>query len=460
MSWFTRTEPAAGRSSRVSAGRVRRRPVWLFPAATLLLIGAGQEIVFREMFVIPEVKGFNRISYQMTAQSHHELGGMMSRGLVYDRLLVESRPDGFSEIHDLNVYGFRGPDFAIEPDAGRRRILLIGDSMTEGIGAPESATIARELERRLTADGERVEVINLGVIAATLGHVTALARDAVSLLRPADVVVVLFANDLPAPRYDPAFDRHIAGFERSKVAWWMPRLATLVGRYIHDEPIYRRWFHAPIRFFAPVPDSVNPWTGSTGPPEALEPALYQEMRAGRLNPWLHAQAKELPGMLGHDFAKGGSPDLHLTRLADDCRAAGARMTVAYIPFCGVVSRRYVPAQVRLGMDRETAEALPVDPVYRRQNAILADVCGALKFPLADATDDLVAAEAAGVPQFWDLDAHPRPAGYATIAGRIHRTLRRDSHERRSDGSPSTHHTSTPARATSTPAKYQAAQTRT
>ena len=60
---------------------------------------------------------------------------MLERGLVYDRLLVESQADGFSETHGLNLYGFRGRDFAIHPSPGQRRVLLLGDSVTEGMGA-------------------------------------------------------------------------------------------------------------------------------------------------------------------------------------------------------------------------------------------------------------------------------------------------------------------------------------
>jgi lysophospholipase L1-like esterase len=389
----------------------------------LLLVGAGQELLFRVLFPVPEVEGFNRIAYQMTAQRHEQLGVMMDRGLVYDRLLVESRPDGFSEVHDLNLYGFRGPDFAIDPTAGRRRILLVGDSVTEGIGAPEPASIARELERLLRGDGQRAEVINLGVIAATLNHVTILARDAVALLRPTDTVVILYANDLPAPNYDPSFNEPAPRFPRSSEAWWMPRVGTLTVRFTHDQPIYRRWPHAPIRLFSSVPAEVNPWTGSTGPPDGLDPVLYRAMKEGTANPWLYAQAKELPDMLRHDFATGGSPIRHLSRLVEACRSVGSRMTLGYVPFCGVVSRRYAPTLVRTGMDRATAEALASDPAFRSQARMLAEVCRILGLPLADATDDLIAAEAAGIPQYWEIDTHPRPAGYGTIAVRIHRALR-------------------------------------
>jgi len=61
-------EPAPCKPSVTIGDHVRRRPVWLFPALTLTLIAVGQEALFRSLFPFPEVAGFNRISYQMTAQ--------------------------------------------------------------------------------------------------------------------------------------------------------------------------------------------------------------------------------------------------------------------------------------------------------------------------------------------------------------------------------------------------------
>ena len=88
----------------------------------------------------------------MLAGAHPRLRETLKRGLVYDQLLLQSQPDGFSEIHKLNLYGFRGPDFAIDPPRDRRRILVIGDSVTEGQGAPGSSTIASELARLSAAE--------------------------------------------------------------------------------------------------------------------------------------------------------------------------------------------------------------------------------------------------------------------------------------------------------------------
>ncbi|MGE3820662.1 MAG: GDSL-type esterase/lipase family protein [Isosphaeraceae bacterium] len=411
------SEPAVRpRTARPRRRRGGRR--LLFATVLLGLIGTGQEILFRWTFPIPEVVGFNRIRYQLLADQDPRFRPILRRGLVYDRLLVESVPDGYSEIHRLNRHGFRGPDFAIEPNPARPRVLVIGDSLTEGQGAPESGTISAYLDRLLRERGEPAEVLNLGVIAATLHHATLLARDAIGLLRPSTVVLVLYANDLPAPPYLPDLDQAPPRYPRSDVPWFLPRALALVGRVSRDEPIYSRWPRPPVRYFAPSPDPTNPWSKSQGPPPNVDPDLYRSMKAGELNPWLVQQAEAIPGMLAHDFTRGGTPYLHLRRVADLCRAAGARLIVAYVPFCGVIHPRYGAAQTKLGMDPTTAEGLASDPRYRSQSAHLAAIRPTLDLPLADATEALTRAEASGKPQYWEFDTHPRPDGYATIARRI------------------------------------------
>jgi lysophospholipase L1-like esterase len=404
----------------------RRRRRFLFGLVIAGVLLAGQELLFRVLFPLPEVMSFNRIHYQMLAGAHPRLRETLKRGLVYDQLLLQSQPDGFREVHKLNLYGFRGPDFAIDPSRGHRRIVVIGDSVVEGQGAAQSSTIASELYRLAATEGQSDEVINLGVIAASLPHLALLVRDAVGLLSPAIVIVVLYANDLPSPPYPAELERPGPRFSRRDAPLWLPRAAELFGRMVRDEPIYRRWPHRPLPFFAPVPDPSNPWTGSPGPPPGLDPALYAAMVAGTINPWLKEQSEAIAGMLAHDFSRRGSPVRFLKRIKDLCRPRGVDLVVAYVPFCGTVHPRYADTLVKLGMQPETAQALARDPLYRRQNRHLAELCTVLDLPLADATDDLVQAEQAGAPQYWEWDSHPRPAGYATIARRIHRALPRSS----------------------------------
>src|SRR4051812_45290901 len=92
---FQRIGPAAEANSGHARVRARLKNLVLFPVITLALVAAGQELLFRELFPLPEVWRFNRINYQMTAQGHAQLGRMLERGLVYDRLLIESKADGF-----------------------------------------------------------------------------------------------------------------------------------------------------------------------------------------------------------------------------------------------------------------------------------------------------------------------------------------------------------------------------
>ncbi len=401
----------------------RRRRLWLFRIVTLLVIAAVQEPLLRFLFPLPEVSGFNRIHYQQMSQSHPQIGKAMERGLVYDRLLLESRPDGFSEVHNLNLYGFRGPDFAIKPSPNKRRILVIGDSLTEGEGVDDSRTVTAEWSRILASEGTSAEVVNLGVIAASLPHLWILTRDAVSLLGPTDVVLMLYANDMPAPEHADKFKAPGPRFESTADLLRQPRLAVLINRAIFEKPIHRRWPHLPLRFFVPVPDSTNPWSDGKARPEGLSPRLYDDMVAGSLNPWLNFQAKDMPKNLAHDFEKDGSPEPFLDHMARLCEQHQARLIVAYTPFCGVVNKQYAPALVEMGMDRETAEALSTDPKYRSQNRILAEVCKELRLPLADATGDLEQEEAAGKTQYWRYDTHPNANGYATIARRIHAVWR-------------------------------------
>jgi hypothetical protein len=242
----------------------------------------------------------------------------------------------------------------------------------------------------------------------------------------------MYANDLPAPSYSPDLDSPAPRYERRHSVWWMPRIAALAERLLSGQPIYRRWPHRPTPFFPAVPDPANPWSRASHPPPNVEPALYRAMLAGGLNPWLKGQSDFMPEMLAHDFASGGTPERFLVRIRDLCRSAGVRLIVAYVPFCGVVHPRYATSLIDEGMPPVIANALSSDPIFRRQNRFLASLCAALRLPFADATDDLVEAERAGVPQYWNFDTHPRPAGYATIAKRIRRALLDDDQAARAE----------------------------
>lgn len=415
----TGTTPKPARK-RISRGRRR-----LFSLVLLFILILFQEVLFRLVFPVLESTRFNRIRFQLLAESDPRFRPLMKRGLVYDKLLFESAPDGWRHVHHLNRFGFRERDFSVAPPAGKKRILVIGDSVTEGQGAASDQTIPALLGQRL---GSSAEVLNLGVVAATLDKVTQLACVATALLKPETLVVVMYANDTPAPplprTVNPLdlntlatkFQQDEQAGRQARLYW--PRLALIVQKLAAGEQIYSRFFASTIRYFAPTPDATNPFKAGSPPLPGLKPELEKAMRAGQLNPWLVQQSEAMPGMIRQDFRLGGSPELHLRAIQQTCRQMGVKLVLAFVPFHATVHARYAQPLFDLKMPREVAEALSVDPAYKVQAVQLKSICEQLQIPFVDTTGPLASAENLGKPQFWAYDSHPRPEGYATIADAI------------------------------------------
>jgi lysophospholipase L1-like esterase len=98
-----------------------------------------------------------------------------------------------------NAWGFRGPIPAPDPAPGVTRIVLIGDSQTEGLQVRHEETfgavLARDLERLLP--GRRFEVVNLGVSAYGTHQEVLTLRRYGPRLRPCWVVLGFYpGNDL------------------------------------------------------------------------------------------------------------------------------------------------------------------------------------------------------------------------------------------------------------------------
>ncbi|NNE08950.1 MAG: hypothetical protein HKN20_10365 [Gemmatimonadetes bacterium] len=101
-------------------------------------------------------------------------------GIAYyfetDRYFRAMQPnDAFAYIHaanDTSTYqgvrvvtngeGLRSPAIERPKPAGRRRILLLGDSLVFGWGAPQDSLFAAHLQRAFSARGEDVEIIAAG----------------------------------------------------------------------------------------------------------------------------------------------------------------------------------------------------------------------------------------------------------------------------------------------------------
>lgn len=97
----------------------------------------------------------------------------------------------------LNDRGLRGGPVEPAPTNGRR-ILFLGGSITLGWGVPEEETVEQRLEKMLTAEGQRVQVLNGGVGNYNAERYVARFFHELAPLNPTDIVVHYFLRDAEA----------------------------------------------------------------------------------------------------------------------------------------------------------------------------------------------------------------------------------------------------------------------
>ncbi len=407
----TASPPPTGRVSRRLSGRRRL----LFVALILVVILVVQEALFRFTFAMPEVL-FNRAVY-MPPSFSSEVSVARAKALCNVIVRWECAPDGVSFDHTLNLYGFRGPDFPIAPPADRPRILFVGDSFVEGCGASDDDTLPRQFAGLI---GEQsAEVINLGVAAANFPEYRRLLLDAVRLLRPQTVFLVVSSNDLPAPAFDKAVPPPggLDGLELPPFVYlnpWQPRAVQAVSLLRQGWSLPFRVHRGPYRFFAPEPDPSNPLTGSLAV-EGLDPVLERAMRAGKANPHQPGTLPLFERYLRKDYTKEGGVKNLLRFLAWFCREHGTRLGVVYVPFHVAANPVYRAAQIRLGGC--AGVPLPAsfsDAAHRTQQRHLATACREAGLTFVDSTDAFIAGERQQ-RLFWPIDGHCNAAGYHLLA---------------------------------------------
>lgn len=111
----------------------------------------------------------------------------------------------FYGIHiQTNSLGFRNPEITLKKPEGITRILVLGDSLVFGWGAPLEQTIPFLLETKLNTNGKNCEVINLGVGNYNTTMEVELFKEKGLPLQPDAVILVYFVNDTESlPKTNP-----------------------------------------------------------------------------------------------------------------------------------------------------------------------------------------------------------------------------------------------------------------
>ena len=119
-----------------------------------------QEIAFRISFPLPEIKNFNRITYQRVGVTDHKVNYVRNIKMLWKSSL-DTDADFF---YNLNYYGFRDKNWNVEKSGNKKRIMFVGDSFIEGMMADEDETIPSSFRNSLNVQNEDYEVMNFGMM--------------------------------------------------------------------------------------------------------------------------------------------------------------------------------------------------------------------------------------------------------------------------------------------------------
>lgn len=159
----------------------------------------------------------------------------------------------FRFVYNTNELGLRElPGLKDEPDTNAFRIITLGDSFTEGIGAPYDSAWPRALENRLTEvltdSGVSVQLYNAGMSGADPVYNYRMLKDKLLGFRPNLVVQCINTSDLTDFLFRGGLDRYNGARTKFKSGpWWEGVYALsytfrmLVHTLGYDRNLVKEW---------------------------------------------------------------------------------------------------------------------------------------------------------------------------------------------------------------------------
>jgi len=370
--------------------------------ATIYVIGLAifQELVFRLCFPIPEVTNFNRILYQEMALTPE--GTSFIRG---GQLSWQSSPDTDAVfVHELNEYGFRDHSWKVEKQQGQKRVFVLGDSFVEGAMAEQNQTIPYAFSE---AAGPDWEVFNCGMIGIGFNAYLRFLIDAVPIFKPDEVVLVLFANDMPLR--EEAISSNPLTPEYS--SFFQPRLLAIQQEYDQGRTVPFRWQWGTASLLHPVPAASNPWT-LNGPQlqQHVTPEIAEAMKQATFNyfrtNWILKEEQSLKQP--KDLTK------KLAFIRDYLKQHGTNLTVFYLPSRSQVTNYYYQFEQSYCLVNCPDKLDLTGPAYQIHRQSIAANCRSLQIPFSDLTPVILQQEANGNHLYWNYDDHMTGTSYLKL----------------------------------------------
>lgn len=105
----------------------------------------------------------------------------------------------FNITHQYNKLGLRGFLPSVQKSTNEYRIIVLGDSYAEGVGAKESETLPVQLQKQLSASfpNKKISVINAGINGSNPIYEINSYNRILSKYKADLVILLVFPNDLP-----------------------------------------------------------------------------------------------------------------------------------------------------------------------------------------------------------------------------------------------------------------------
>jgi len=354
----------------------------------LRLSGVGSEFVTRDAV----------IGYRLTPKFTRVLTQFEKAGWS-----IEARTDDLGLRRDGNA--------TVEKPTGVRRVLILGDSQTEGI-VENAETYAAVLEHLLsTAALGGVEVLNAGVSGYSPLLEYLWLREWGARLEPDVVVVALYdGNDVgELTAREASFGGfgpwvRIASMARDRDGWTIqrPGVPSVLAAADH-------WLQAHLRAYALLRKRVR--LRHSGPPEATAAAAAECFGCLQAlwQPWL---AQEKPEQYADAWLELRDLLPRFARLAAEMRA---RLLIVVLPTklevdADVARDKVAAARTTLGLRQDpTAFAADVRARLLAESVAAGIEVEDLAPALQRAADD------DGRPLYWSQDWHLNPAGNRVVA---------------------------------------------
>lgn len=371
----------------------------IYALAVLLFI----ELVLRFCYPLPEIKNFNRVNYQVLDVAAERGGFVRQTDMVW-----RSIPDtNYAFVSHLNNYGFRGEDWSVEK-SDKKRVLILGDSFTEGMMCRDDQTLVAQFKREAEAKGLNLEVMNAGMMGIGINQYLQFIKDALPIFKPEELILVFYSNDMP---FSQADKRPLQKFKPNYYSNWKPRLLVLLEAIEDKNPIPIRFSRQEIPYFKAVPDARNPWTFKE---DELAPHVKRElaeaMKRGDLNYYRPNAYVREQGFLQRlvDIM----PQLQFIR--DYSLEQNCKLTMVYVPSRHQISDYYYPFEREYCQLECPEQYSLMGPEFQVHRDYLIQKTLQLGINYSDLSEEVKAEESKGNHLYWHYDDHMNAKGYKLL----------------------------------------------